>query len=41
MADMKMLLNSLFPAAEVSLHLTTARGRFIPSARPFGKRETA
>jgi hypothetical protein len=36
MADMKMLLNSLYPAPEVSLHLTTARWRFIPSARPFG-----
>ena len=36
MADMKMLLNSLFPPPEVSLHLTTARWRFIPSARPFG-----
>ncbi len=36
MADMRMLLNSLYPAPEVSLHLTTARWRFIPSARPFG-----
>jgi hypothetical protein len=36
MADMKMLLNSLYPSPEVSLHLTTARWRFIPSARPFG-----
>ncbi len=36
MADMKMLLNSLFPAREVSLHLTTARWCFIPSARPLG-----
>jgi hypothetical protein len=36
MADTKMLLNSLYPAPEVSLHLTTARWRFIPSARPFG-----
>ena len=36
MADMKMVLNSLYPAPEVSLHLTTARWRFIPSARPFG-----
>jgi hypothetical protein len=25
MADMKMLLNSLYPPPEVSLHLTTAR----------------
>ena len=39
MADMKMLLNSLFPPPEVSLHLTTARWRFIPSARPFGTRD--
>ena len=38
-ADMKMLLNSLFPAPEVSLHLTTARRRFIPSARPLGARD--
>jgi hypothetical protein len=36
MADMKMLLNSLYPPPEVSLHLTTARWRFIPSARPLG-----
>jgi hypothetical protein len=34
MADMKMLLNSLYPHAEVSLHLTIARWRFIPSAPP-------
>jgi hypothetical protein len=39
MADMKMLLNRLFPAPEVSLHLTTARWRFIPSARPLGARD--
>ena len=38
MADMKMVLNSLYPAPEVSIHLTTARWRFIPSARPFGAR---
>jgi hypothetical protein len=38
MADMRMLLNSLYPAPEVSIHLTTARWRFIPSARPFGER---
>jgi hypothetical protein len=38
MTDMKMLLNSLYPPPEVSLHLTTARWRFIPSARPFGAR---
>ena len=36
MADMKMLLNSLYPHAEVSLHLTIARWRFIPNSRPFG-----
>jgi hypothetical protein len=36
MDDMKMLLNSLYSPPEVSLHLTTARRRFIPSARPFG-----
>jgi hypothetical protein len=30
------LSNSLYPPPEVSLHLTTARWRFIPSARPFG-----
>jgi hypothetical protein len=35
MADMRMLLNSLYPAPDVSLHLTTARWRFIPGARPF------
>jgi hypothetical protein len=38
MGDMKMLLNSLYAPPEVSLHLTTARWRFIPSARPFGAR---
>jgi hypothetical protein len=38
-ADMKMLLNRLYPSPEVSLHLTTARWRFIPSARPFGARD--
>ena len=39
MADMKMLLNSLYAPPEISLHLTTARWRFIPSARPFGARD--
>jgi hypothetical protein len=39
MADMKMLLNSLYAPPEVSLHLTTARWRFIPCARPFGARD--
>jgi hypothetical protein len=39
MTDMKMLLNSLYPPPEVSLHLTTARWRFIPSARPLGARD--
>jgi hypothetical protein len=38
MADMKMLLNGLYAPPEVSLHLTTARWRFIPSARPLGAR---
>jgi hypothetical protein len=38
MSDFKMLLNSLYDPSEVSLHLTTARWRFIPSARPFGTR---
>jgi hypothetical protein len=38
MADMKMLLTSLYAPPEVSLHLTTARWRFIPSSRPFGAR---
>ena len=38
MVDMKMLLNSLYAPPEVSLHLTTARWRFIPSARPLGVR---
>src|ERR1700681_939623 len=32
MTDMKILLNSLYPPPEVSLHMTTARWRFIPSA---------
>jgi hypothetical protein len=36
MADMKMLLNSLYPHDEVTLHMTIARWRFIPCARPFG-----
>jgi hypothetical protein len=40
MAAMKMLLHSICPASEVSIHLTTARWRFIPSARPFGRRES-
>jgi hypothetical protein len=39
MADMKLLLNTLLPHAEVSLHLTTARWRFMPSARPLGARD--
>ena len=39
MSDMKMLLSSIFPPPEVSLHMTTARWRFIPSARPFGARD--
>ena len=36
MDDMKMLLNSLYSQSDVSLHLTTARWRFIPSAPTFG-----
>jgi hypothetical protein len=36
MTDMKMLLHSLCSPPEVSIHLTTASWRFIPSARPFG-----
>ena len=39
MADMKMLLNSLYRPPEVSLHMTTARWRFIPSAKPLGARD--
>jgi hypothetical protein len=39
MDDMRMLLNSLYPPSEVSMHLTTARWRFMPAARPFGARE--
>jgi hypothetical protein len=39
MDDMRMLLNSLYPASEVSMHLTTARWRFMPAARPFGARD--
>jgi hypothetical protein len=35
MADMKMLLNSLYAPPEASLHL---KWRFIPSARPLGAR---
>jgi hypothetical protein len=38
-ADMKMLLNSLYSPPEVSLHMTTARWRFIPSSRPLGARD--
>lgn len=38
MSDFKMMLNSLCDPSEISLHLTTARWRFIPSARPFGAR---
>jgi hypothetical protein len=38
MTDMKMLLNSLCAPPEVSLHLTTARWRFLPN-RPFGARD--
>jgi hypothetical protein len=38
-ADMKMLLNSLYPPPDVSIHLTTARWRFLPNLRPLGARE--
>jgi hypothetical protein len=38
-ADMKMLLNSLYPPSDVSVHLTTARWRFLPDLRPLGARE--
>ena len=33
-ADMKMLLNNLYPPPDVSIHLTTARWRFLPNLRP-------
>ena len=36
MADMKMLLNGLYAPPEVSLHLTTARWRFIPRCTALG-----
>ena len=35
-ADMKMVLNSLYPPSDVSIHLTTARWRFMPTLRPLG-----
>jgi hypothetical protein len=38
-ADMKMLLNSLYPPSDVSIHLTTARWRFLPNLRPLGARD--
>jgi hypothetical protein len=37
-ADMKMVLNSLCQPSEVSIHLTTARWRFLPNLRPLGAR---
>jgi hypothetical protein len=37
-ADMKMLLNSLYPPPDVSIHLTIARWRFLPNLRPLGAR---
>jgi hypothetical protein len=37
MTDMKVLLHSLCSPPEVSIHLTTARWRFIPSARNEGR----
>jgi hypothetical protein len=39
MTDMKILLTSLYAPPEVSLHMTTARWRFIPSSRPFRARD--
>ena len=39
-ADMKMLLNSLYRPSDVSIHLTTARWRFFPNLRPLGARES-
>jgi hypothetical protein len=38
-ADMKMLLNSLYPPSDISIHLTSARWRFLPILRPLGARE--
>jgi len=35
-ADMKMVLNSLYPPSDVSIHLATARWRFMPNLRPMG-----
>src|SRR3954447_4331998 len=37
-AEMKMVLNSLCQPSEVSIHLTTARWRFLPNLRPLGAR---
>jgi hypothetical protein len=36
-ADMKMVRNSLYPPSDVSIHLTTARWRFMPNLRPLGE----
>ena len=38
-ADMKMVLNSLYPPSDVSIHLTTARWRFMPTLRPLGAQD--
>jgi hypothetical protein len=38
-ADMKMVLNSLYPPSDVSIHLTTARWRFMPNLRPLGAQD--
>ena len=38
-AEMKMLLNSLYLPSDVSIHLTTARWRFLTNLRPLGARE--
>lgn len=40
MSDFKEMLKSRYDRSEVSLHLTTARWRFIPGARSFGARGT-
>jgi hypothetical protein len=37
-ADMKMLLNSLYPPSDVSI-LSTAKWRFLPNLRPLGAPE--
>ena len=39
MSGMRMILNSFYDPSEASLHLTTARWRFPPSAHPSGARK--